>query len=111
MFFSVKKLISYFLLLSSWAWTQPQKTFQNNTIRDDYNHYLTLFKKKETQSSFHIFQQNYHQVMIYNQHHGGGYYLTQESDLQPNHIYFTPTIYIYKLPSREENNQKILLCA
>ena len=108
---SLKKVISYFLLLSSWAWTQPHHTNDNRNIRDNYNHYLTLFKKKETSNSFHVFQQNYQQVMIYNEHHGGGYYLTQESDVHHNHIYYTPTIYIYKLPSREENNQKILLCA
>ena len=78
----------------------------NNNIREEYNMYLNVFKKKETSTSYHIFRQNYELIQGNNKN----YYLTQHSDTHTNDFYFSPTIYVYVLESRKKENQKVLLC-
>ena len=97
---SVKRILSYlFLWTCSYAWMTP------SDLRQEYNHYLTIFKKHEKEGSFDTFKHNYQQVSG-KQHH----YLTQDSDDKYNEYFSSPAIYIYKLKSREQQNQKILLC-
>ena len=97
---SIRKIISYVLLWSfSHAWLNI------NTIRQDYDDYLSVFNKKESPTSFEVFKHNFN--FISTKEH---YYLTQDSDIKYNEFFFSPTVYIYKLKSREQKNQKILLC-
>lgn len=83
-----------------------------STIRDEYDTYLHLFKKKETSHSFLIFTSNLQMVTRANQFicETNHYYLTQDSDVYHNTYYSSPTIYIYLLDSRKKENQHTLLC-
>lgn len=98
---SIRKFVSY-LLLWSFSFAIPS----NTNIRQEYNTYLSLFKKQEKGDSFDIFKHNYYQIIDKQNH-----YLTQDSDISYNEYYATPAIYIYKMKSRQPQNQKILLCA
>ena len=98
---SMKRILSYlFLWTCSYAWITPP-----SDLRQEYNHYLAIFKKHEKEGSFDTYKYNYEQIFGKENH-----YLTQDSDVLYNDYYSTPAIYIYKLKSREEQNQKILLC-
>ena len=83
-----------------------------STVRDEYNTYLHLFKKKETVNSFAIFSGNLQMVTRANQQicESNHYYLTQDSDVYHNTYYSSPTIYMYVLDSRKKENQQTLLC-
>jgi hypothetical protein len=97
---SIKKVISYLLFWSfSFAYIPP------TSLRHEYDTYLQVFKKKESTDSFDIFKHNYYQIVDKENH-----YLTQDSDIAYNEYFSTPAIYIYKMKSRQPQNQKILLC-
>jgi hypothetical protein len=83
-----------------------------STVRDEYNTYLHLFKKKETSNSFAIFTGNLQMITRANQQicETNHYYLTQDSDVIHGTYYTSPTIYIYVLNSRKRENQHTLLC-
>ena len=76
-----------------------------NNLRQEYDTYLSVFKKKESLDSFDIFKHNYYQIVDKDNH-----YLTQDSDIAYDEYFSTPAIYIYKMKSRQPQNQKILLC-
>jgi hypothetical protein len=98
---SIKKVISYLLF---WSFSLAFMPATNN-LRQEYDTYLQVFKKKESPDSFDIFKHNYYQIVDKENH-----YLTQDSDNAYNEYFSTPAIYIYKMKSRQPQNQKILLC-
>jgi hypothetical protein len=87
-------------------------TIMSVSLREQYDTYLHLFKKKETHNSFSIFTNNLEVITRQNYHcqYSNHFYLTQDSDVSVGEYYTSPTIYIYRLNSRAKENQHTLLC-
>ena len=83
----------------------------SSSMKELYDSYLQVFKKKETPHSFFIFSDNLIRVRAANNLSGmRQYYLTQDSDVIPGHYYESNALFIYLLDSRKKENQKVLLC-
>jgi hypothetical protein len=98
----LKRIITLLLLYFCGTNSQPIN------IRNEYNNYLTVFKKLETVNSYNIFKENF--MIVSSINNGDRYYLTQDSDVIPNKYYSSKSMYIYLLDSRQKQNQKVLLC-
>ena len=105
---SFKKLLTVLLLSFTVVVAQPPLPI----IREHYDQFLSLFKKRETAHSFSIFKDNFVTVYLANGDCSSNrYYLTQHSDVQFNHYYISTAVYIYLLDSRKQENKNVLICA
>ena len=100
----LKRIIRLLFIYFSTTYSQP------TNIRNEYENYLTVFKKVETINSYNIFKDNFLFVNNMNTNTCNRYYLTQDSDTIPNKYYSSQSMYIYLLESRKKENQKVLIC-